>query len=194
MKIYENYLHQHINLSVAEDGTTEFRIPPAFEGNPKLFKSFLLQVKRFVRTSLEYSQWKQWIHAMFGPPVCAVSQNIAAIEVHHHPLTLEDYVYIALSYFDNNKYSYTSMLVADLVMRWHYEHIVGAVFMSATYHERFHEFHDVEIPEDAIHCDYEKLFQNDIIRMHMEPEHLAKFEMYCPSFVSSHTELFTPLV
>jgi hypothetical protein len=190
MMTYETYLHQPISLSVSENQTTTFRIPLVFEGNPKLFKSFLLQVKRIIRTSVEYNQWKQWIHGMFGPGVCAVSQNIAAIEVHHHPLTLEDYIYIALSYFDRHEYAYTSMLVADIVMRWHYEHIVGAVFLSTTYHERFHEFHDVVIPESSIHCDFEKLFSNEIIRAHMEPAHLAKFEIYCPGFTATHAELF----
>lgn len=172
-----------------EEDCAEASIPINLISEENMAHRFMENIKALIRSSLEYKLWVKWFKNEYGPPICSVSDNTTTIEIHHHPLTLEDYVDIALSFIYKNNLTYSSPLIADLVMRWHYMGIVGACFMSKTYHMRFHEDHDISIPENSIHGDFKTFFTDPIISNHITSYMIDKFVNYCPVFCNENQDI-----
>lgn len=191
--LYESILSNRYNLDSYEeaDDCDAFTIPVNLLAEEKMPNKFMENIKTLIRGSLEYKQWTKWFKQQYNPVMCSVSDNTQTIEIHHHPFTLEDYVDIALSYLYNNHVMYTTMLIADLVMRWHYMNIVGACYMCKTYHMRFHEDHDVIIPEECIYGNMEAFLKDPIISQYVNSYLLDKLSNYCPQFCKEHNDLLT---
>jgi hypothetical protein len=171
------------------DGVYDITIPMPLGTQPKLYQKFLTQTKHIIRASYEYRAWVKWVKDCYGPPVCAVSGNVVDIEVHHHPLVLTDYVLLGYQYLLDGGFSLTSFMLADLIIRWHYENLVGSAFMSATYHTRFHDLHDVEIPEDQIHGDFDSVVDHPILSKMGDVEK-TKFCRFMPNFSENNPGFF----
>ena len=148
----------------ADENDNDYSIPVNLVSEENIANKFMENTKALIRSSIEYKHWVKWFKQRWTPVVCSVSDNTTTIEVHHHPLTLEDYVDIALSFIYDNGLTYSTFLISDMVMRWHYKEIVGACYMSKTYHMRFHEKHDIVIPEDCIQWDIDSFMNDDIIK------------------------------
>lgn len=168
------YPTDKITLGDLSKGEIEYYLPTDLTCDPTEYKNGLKYIKSIVRNSREYKNWVKYVHARYGPAICCVSGNVAAIEVHHHPLTMEDYVDIGLSWCKANSISTTPFIVADIIIRLHYLDQVPAAFVSSTYHERYHKFRDVTIPPSAIFGNYIELMNNPIIISAITPETLCK--------------------
>ena len=168
----------------------DFSIPISLVSEVNMADKFIENLKHLIRNSIEYKQWVKWFKGRYTPIVCSVTDNTKTIEVHHHPLTLEDYVHMALAFIYKNKLTYTTFLVADIVMRWHFQQKVGACYMCKTYHDRFHDEKDVIIPEHCIHWDYENFMDDFIIKQCIDDYILGKIVMYMPQLVKDNPTIF----
>lgn len=173
------------------DNTEEYSIPINLVSEEKMADRFIENIKSTIRNSLEYKNWVKWFKFRYTPIICSVSDNTETIEVHHHPLTLEDYVDFALSFIYDNNLTYTTFLVADLVMRWHYKSMVAGCYMSKTFHMRFHKHHDIVIPEECIQWDIDSFMNDEIIKPYINDYILSKICNYMPKLVNRRQDLFT---
>ena len=194
--LYQSLLSQRLNLDTnnipyddEDEVNNTFTIPINLISEEKMATRFMENIKALIRSSIEYKQWVKWFKQQYNPIMCAVSDNTQTIEVHHHPFTLEDYVDIAIAFLYNNGMTFTAPLISDMVMRWHYMNIVGACYMSKTYHMRFHEDHDIVIPEEAIYGNIDQFLIDPIISQHLNNHLLDKLANYCPQFYKNHINL-----
>lgn len=175
----------------ADEENNSYSIPYSLVQEKNAINKFYESIKHCIRHSIEYTNWVKYFHEKNGPAICAVSDNTKTIEVHHHPLVLEDYVNFALNYIFENNMSYTSNLVADIVIRWHYADCVGACFMSKTYHKRFHDIHDVTIPEDQIHWNFENFINDKVLVPYIQDDEiLTKIVNYMPNLLNQYPDVF----
>ena len=187
----EQYVKQVNNLYEYEGiEDSSAKIPVNLHLTENMLSRFITNTKSHIRNSLEYKLWVKWFREVYGPEVCCVSHNIVNIEVHHHPIVLEDYIDLAFLYLFNNNIAYTTTLLADLVLRFHYENVVGACFMSETYHVRYHELHDITVPENAVKGDLEKFLKHPILGKFLSPNLSAKFSLHMPEFCSKFKDYF----
>ncbi|HRT03678.1 MAG TPA: hypothetical protein P5513_07045 [Candidatus Diapherotrites archaeon] len=84
-------------------------------------KRFIKEVEKIIRKSPEYDRWIRFVHGSLGSGfVCYLTGHISDecnIELHHYPITLFNYVQIAMYNLDN----YTSFDLAKQVMFWHFD-------------------------------------------------------------------------
>ena len=180
-----NNLYEHTGI---DDSSA--KIPVNLHLTENMLKKFITNTKAHIRSSLEYKLWVKWFREVYGPEICCFSNNLVNVEVHHHPLTLEDYIDLAFLYLHNNEIAFTTLILADLVMRFHYENIIGCCFMSETYHVRYHELHDILIPEEAVKGDLQKLINHPILGNLISPSLKAKFVVNMPNFTSQFKDYF----
>jgi hypothetical protein len=124
---------------------------------------FLRDVERMVRTSPEYKRWIRFVHGALGTNyICyltGISSEECNIELHHHPISLFNYIKIAIS----NMEDYTTYSVAEKVMSWHFQNKIGFVPLSKTSHEMYHNKF-LRIPIEIVEGDYESLLSEyDVI-------------------------------
>ena len=175
----------------ADEENNSYSIPYSLVQEKNAVNRFYESIKHCIRHSIEYTDWVKWFHEKYAPAICSVSDNTQTIEVHHHPLVLEDYVDFALAYIYENDISYTSNLVADIVIRWHYADCVGGCFMSKTYHQRFHKKHDITIPEDKIHWNFENFINDNFLAQYIKDIDITtKIVNYMPSLISKYSNIF----
>lgn len=193
-QLYIDELKSSYNLDTMGDGSEESisaRLPFDFLSEENGFKKFKESVKKVsIRNSIEYRSWVKWFHDRYGPPICCLSNHTVTIEVHHHPLTLEDYFDMALQFITDQKLTYTSGLITDLVLRWHYKQIVPGCFLSKTEHKNWHDHHDKFIPEENIYGDLIGLLIDPITSNLLSEYHYAKIATYMPEFYKEHKDLF----
>jgi len=119
-------------------------------------KKFIKEVEKIIRKSPEYDRWIRFVHGSLGSGfVCYLTGHISDecnIELHHYPITLFNYVQIAMYNLDN----YTSFDLAKQVMYWHFENKIGFIPLSKSVHEMFHNNY-LKIPIDIVEGDWESL-------------------------------------
>ncbi len=117
---------------------------------------FIKHVERLIRTSPEYKRWIHFVHGALGTNyICyltGVSSNECNIELHHHPISLYQYVQIIL----NNAESFTSYSIAEKVMSLHFENKVGFIPLSKTSHELYHNNY-LKIPIELVEGNWERI-------------------------------------
>lgn len=106
---------------------------------------FINDVKKIVRSSMEYRDYIAYLKTYMDMDHCAFFEKVSShdsskikIEVHHEPFTLHDYIKCIIDkYIDEGK-ECNAFDIADDVVRLHYENKVGLIPLSATMHELVH--------------------------------------------------------
>lgn len=115
----------------------------------KEIKKCIRDVERMVRTSTEYKRWLEFIHGVLGGNfVCyktGETPETCKIQVHHHPITMYEYVEICM----NNCNKFDAFQLAEEVMSLHYANCVGFIPLCTTEHEKYHNF-IIQIPMDIV--------------------------------------------
>ncbi len=104
------------------------------------FVSFIKQVEKMVRTSKRYSKYIRYLKEAVGLTYCQVLSNIndemADIEMHHGPiLTLYDIVSIVTDHLIYKNKPVNTFIVADIVLKEHFENNCQVVMLSSTVHQ-----------------------------------------------------------
>lgn len=102
-------------------------------------------VEKAVRSSMEYSDYIQFLRANVGMDACAFFSNVnkstnrkIKIEIHHAPLTLYDIADIVIDKTIDTGGEINALLIAEEVMELHYHNQVGLIPLSKTLHEVVH--------------------------------------------------------
>lgn len=124
-------------------------------------KKFIKSVEKSVRTSREYSKYLSYLtdkgltnDVVFGN----INNEDATTEFHHYPFTLYDLTEIMLNYCLKEKIKITSLVLAEKVMKLHYDNLVGLVKLSKTAHELTHAG-ELFIPMKSIFGDVNKFVE-----------------------------------
>ena len=124
---------------------TEFDKPSYIMYNEKTRSKFIKSVEKIIRSSLEYREFINYLRSELGMNFCMFFNNVSrddikniGIEIHHIPFSLFDIVNIVLRKYETEELTIDPLVIADEVMRLHYEGKVGLVPLSITVHELYH--------------------------------------------------------
>ncbi len=151
------------------------------DDDDKDFKKYLKDIEKIVRSSFEYRLFIKYLRENFGMDHCAFLTNASneesydiKIEIHHYPFSLFDIVNIIYRKRVYNKESLSPFMVAEEVLRCHYQLLVGLIPLSETVHQLAHSG-KLFIPVNKVMGRY-KLFV-DIYYPFIEPEMLESLSM-----------------
>ena len=129
--------------------------------NPKSLIKFIKKVEKLIRGSYEYRKFVEAYKNVFSVENCAFFKNIktgektASIELHHYPFTLYDITEIEIKKQSNLFTSkVNAMLIAEEVMRLHYNGLIGIIPLSKTVHQLAHSG-EIFINLQLIKTDYQ---------------------------------------
>ena len=157
----------------------DYNIPVYNIDDGKDFSKFVKDIEKTVRSSYEYKQFIKYLRENFGMNKCAflnVSNEVngADIEIHHYPLTLFDIVNIIIRKRMHENESLSPFMVAEEVLKCHYQLLVGLIPLSETVHQLAHSGR-LFIPVNKVMGRY-KLFV-DIYYPFIESEMLDTLKM-----------------
>jgi len=125
-------------------------------------KRFIKSVEGLIRKSVEYYEFVSYIRDTLGNKYCAFTEEsndeTEDVEMHHHPFTLYDIVCIVTYNKIKNNQKFTSLSIAQEVLRRHFELNVGVVPLLGSLHKKYHNGY-LEIPMEFVIGNYKKLFE-----------------------------------
>ena len=140
----------------------------------KDYNKFVKDIERIVRSSFEYKVFCRYLRENFGMDRCAFLNNVSKeespdvkIHLHHYPYSLFDIVNIIYRKRYYNRESLSVFMIAEEVIRLHYQLLVGLVPLSETVHQLAHAGR-LFIPVNKVLGRY-KLF-TDIYYPFIEPD------------------------
>lgn len=132
----------------------------------KTKKRFLDHIEKMVRSSNEYRDYVKFLKENMDMNRCIFFQKVCndktnrkriSIEIHHAPFTLYDYCATVVEKFQHEGRALNDLLIADEVLRLHYEDKVGLVPLSKTAHEVVHAgTNKLFVPLHMIYGDYKQ--------------------------------------
>ena len=159
----------------------EFEDIPVYNlDDEKDYKKYCQDVIRIVRQSFEYKTFIRYLRENFGMDRCAFlnisaeEQNGIAIEIHHSPLTLYDITTIVIKKRQHNNESMSPFLVAENILRLHYQFLVGLIPLSETVHQLVHAGR-LFVPTNKVLGRYRTFI--DIYYPYIEPELIDMVKM-----------------
>ena len=109
----------------------------------KDYKRFVSAVKRMVRSSLEYKRWLNFLrdnlNLTVSPFTLETLEETNSIEIHHHPITLEELIEIVVFNKLEEGKSFSTFDIAREVLELHYKMQVGVIPLTETEHAKYHE-------------------------------------------------------
>lgn len=123
----------------------------------KSYTKFIKKVERYIRTSLEYKEYINFLKSEINMNQCSLFKNIdrtelsgMSIEIHHSPFTLYDLTSIVTSKHSETEGRLNPILIAQEVMDIHFRGMVGLIPLSVTVHQLVHSG-DIFIPIDKVY-------------------------------------------
>lgn len=130
----------------------------------KVRTKFIKRIEKIVRGSLEYRELISCLRNNFGMTYCMFFQNVSrdkgkrvGIEIHHMPFSLYDIVNIVLRKYEVNEMEIDPYIIAEEVIKLHYQGKVGLVPLSSTVHELYHRG-DIFIPLQNVDKGFVKFY------------------------------------
>ncbi len=135
-------------------------------------RKLIEQVKKAIRSSMEYRDYVQYLKENVDMDSCAFFKNVTSnakennenkkvkIEIHHEPFTLEDYVSVVLDKYIEEGQEIDALDIAEEVMELHYNNEVGLIPLSKTIHQIVHNTGKVPIPLYMCYGNYTQFLQD----------------------------------
>lgn len=134
-------------------------------------RKFINRVEKIVRGSMEYKDYIKYLKEFIELNSCLFLKKVTntntngktthvSIEIHHEPLTLYDIVEIVLTKHEDSGIPINDLLIADEVMRAHYENMIGLVPLSKTVHEIIHNSDKLFIPLHMVYGEVSKFLES----------------------------------
>ena len=131
---------------------------------------YIKRVEGVIRTSLEYKEYIRYLKEFIGLDSCVFFQNVTSnstkgnrskvhIEIHHEPLTLYDITNTVYQKYKDTGEPINDLVIAEEVMKLHYENKVGLVPVSKTAHEMVHNSSKLFVPLTMCYGEYSKFFE-----------------------------------
>ena len=113
--------------------------------NDKEKLKLIYQVEAFVRGSLEYKQFIQYLKSEVDMTYCTFFENLnnttsnISIEIHHAPFTLFDIASTVVEKYIDEELELNPLILAEEVAKIHYQNMVGLIPLSKTVHQLAHD-------------------------------------------------------
>ena len=108
----------------------------------KYFTKFIKKVERTIRSNKDYEEYLGYLREAKNLNYCSIFHNISAgeatIELHHFPFTLYTLCSITANNMINNGLKVSTFMVAEEVIKLHFNNHVGLVPLTKTIHELAH--------------------------------------------------------
>lgn len=119
------------------------------------------EVEKIVRRSIEYKQYIKFLRDEINMSECAFFENVnnktansgISIEIHHEPIDLFSIVDVVVNKWIDLDMDLNPTLIAEEVMKLHYQNKVGLVPLSITVHQLVHDG-KIFIPLQNVYGDY----------------------------------------
>jgi len=122
----------------------------------KEYNKFVSNIKRLVRSTLEYSTWVSFIkHEKNLCQYTHESTTALTVDLHHHPYSMENIVKIVLAKQLAVNSKTTTIDVVKEVLQLHYDNKVGYVLLIKSLHEKFHNGY-LKIPIEIVNGKWKK--------------------------------------
>lgn len=127
---------------------------------------YISRIEKIIRRSMEYRNYIQFLKDNMDLDQCIFFQNITSekssgskrgrisIELHHEPFTLYDYVNAVVTKYQTEGIPLNDLMIADEVLKLHYENKVGLVPLSKTMHEVIHKSTKLIVPLNMVYGEY----------------------------------------
>lgn len=132
-----------INVMKIKDVPKEYRFPTILNDKDKVKN--IKKIEMIIRSSMEYKDYIKYLREYADMSRCYFLKNVikennkkVSIEVHHEPFTLFDITKIVLEKWLYEEREINHFLIAEEVMRLHYQNKVGLIPLSKTTHELVH--------------------------------------------------------
>jgi hypothetical protein len=129
----------------------------------RYFDRFIKSTERVIRKNIDYNIHLQYLREEEGLSNCAIFHNVAAgqasIELHHFPFTLFSICTVVANKMlleENKKVS--TFILADEVIKKHFENQIGLVPLSQTMHELAH-LQKIQLLKKHIYGEYENFYE-----------------------------------
>lgn len=126
-----------------------------FDSEKALFK-FVKSVEKLVRTSPEYSIWRDYIKNVMEMQRCQITGEInseTTVDIHHTPFTLMDLVLGCINRRMDRQIEFCSYDICEEVIKMHYDMKAPFVLLVSSLHEKVHNG-ALKIPNSFITGDY----------------------------------------
>jgi hypothetical protein len=124
--------------------------------NETQYKKFLKNCEKLVRSSLEYSLWRDYIRDVLQLQECAITQekmSEVSIEVHHHVPSLFLMVKALVNKKIDANEEFSTFDIAVKIIELHFENKLGYITLLKSIHEKFHNGF-LTIPMSLVKGDY----------------------------------------
>lgn len=118
------------------------------------------KIEQIVRSSMEYKQYVAYLKKEIDMTMCSFFTGISnkeskkvSIEIHHEPFTLFDITQIVLEKWIAESKELNPILIAEEVMKLHYQNKVGLIPISVTVHALVH-MGKIFIPLQNVYGDF----------------------------------------
>lgn len=149
------------NIKLKTPSTMEYYVNIS---NDKDRHKFVSSVEKIIRGSLEYRDYIQFLKEHIGLDSCVFFQNVTngpnakkgriSIEMHHEPFTLYDIVNTIVTKYLDEGLPINDLMIADEVLKLHYENKVGLVPLSKTAHQVIHNSTKLVVPLNMCYGNY----------------------------------------
>lgn len=102
-------------------------------------------IEKLVRASIDYKDLIKYLRTYIDMNQCEFFENFKAgkrkgmIEIHHSPFDLYTIVDVVMSRMEKEEGYIDELVVADQVLRMHYEGLIGLIPLSITCHQLVHD-------------------------------------------------------
>lgn len=102
-------------------------------------------IEKLVRVSIDYKDLIKYLRTYIDMNQCEFFENFKAgkrrgmIEIHHSPFDLFTIVDVVMSRMEKEEGYIDELVVADQVLRMHYEGLIGLIPLSITCHQLVHD-------------------------------------------------------
>jgi len=148
---------------------------------------FTKNCEKLIRNSWEYKIWIEYVRYTLNCNKCILTQEEiteVSIHIHHHPINLFTITYAVIGKFMEEQKPFSSLEIADEVMKVHFSSIVGIVALCSTMHEKFHngcvdiDIKDVTGEWASFFNEYSKYMTSDMINGITELSKINKSTSY----------------
>lgn len=108
--------------------------------------TLIKQIETIIRRSLEYKEYIKFLKDEIDMSQCSFFNNVTnkngrriSIEIHHEPFTLFDIVNIVVNKWIDDDMDLNPLIIAEEVMKLHYQNKVGLIPLSVTVHQLVHD-------------------------------------------------------
>lgn len=123
------------------------------------------KIEQIARSSMEYKQYIEYLRKYIDMTKCSFFNNISnkdskrvSIEIHHEPFTLFDIAHIILEKWIATGQEINPTLIAEEMMKLHYQNKVGLIPLSITVHQLVHTG-KLFVPLQCLYGDFVSFFE-----------------------------------